>query len=476
MNAVAAAAYDAIRAPVAAWEVGCASWAPAAALATLQGARRRALLDDALERSAWVRALYGGIDPHRCPPGQWPVMRKAAGMRRFDDWVADPRLRLAELRRFTADPARVGEAFADGVMAWESSGSSGEPALFVHDAAAMAVYDALEALRRPVLRPWRRWFDPAGLAERTAFVGATGGHFATTVSVERLRRLNPALGHALRSFSFLLPADELVAQLNRYRPTVLTTYPTAALLLAEQAAAGRLAIEPGEIWTGGETLSAATRRFVEQVFGCPVVQSYGASEFLPLAGECLHRSLHLNADWALLEPVDRSGRPVAEGRTPHTTLLTNLANRLQPLIRYDLGDRVRFVPGRCACGSALPVIEVQGRSDDALVLDDARGRPVRLLPLALTTVIEEEAAVFAFQIEQNGPATLKLRVAQGGPAGEAAMRRACSALAGFLRLHGLPKVCVEACCGEPCVRGRSGKVVRVRALRRTEAGAPTPTG
>jgi hypothetical protein len=50
------------------------------------------------------------------------------------------------------------------------------------------VYDALEALRRPVLRPFRSFFDPLGIGERIAFVGATGGHFASTVSVERLRR------------------------------------------------------------------------------------------------------------------------------------------------------------------------------------------------------------------------------------------------------------------------------------------------
>ena len=61
----------------------------------------------------------------------------------------------------------------------------------MQDAQATAVYDALEALHRHRLRPLQRLFDPLYLSERLAFDGATGGHFASVVSIERLRRLNP---------------------------------------------------------------------------------------------------------------------------------------------------------------------------------------------------------------------------------------------------------------------------------------------
>ena len=54
------------------------------------------------------------------------------------------------------------------------------------------------------------------------------------------------------------------------------------------------------------------------------------------------------------------------GEPGHTTLLTNLANHVQPLIRYDLGDGVLVHRAACACGSPLPVIEVEGRGDDML--------------------------------------------------------------------------------------------------------------
>ena len=53
----------------------------------------------------------------------------------------------------------------------------------------------------------------------------------------------------------------------------------------------------------------------------------------------------------ILEPVDAAHRPVPDGQVSHTTLLTNLANRTQPLLRYRLSDSLRFLPGGCACAS-----------------------------------------------------------------------------------------------------------------------------
>ena len=169
-----------------------------------------------------VRALqdprsFGNASPERVSEGvlqtlrQFPVSRKAELMARFDDWVTDPAVTLADLRGFVADPSRVGEPYRGRYAVWESSGSRGEPALFVQDPAALAVYDALEAWRRAPPRPWQRWLDPFQVTERWAFVGAIEGHFASEVSMVRLRRANPWAASRLRSFSILQPTASLVA-------------------------------------------------------------------------------------------------------------------------------------------------------------------------------------------------------------------------------------------------------------------------
>ncbi|HEX7385095.1 MAG TPA: phenylacetate--CoA ligase family protein, partial [Burkholderiaceae bacterium] len=325
----------------------------------------------------------------------------------------------------------------------------------------MAVNDALEALRRHTQRPLQRLLDPLYLSERLAFVGATGGHFASVVSVERLRRLNPWMGVAFHTLSIMRPTAEIVAELNALAPTILVSYPTAVALLAEQACAGHLHIRPAEIWTGGETLTAEARRHIESAFGCSVRNSYGASEFLSIGWECAEGRMHANTDWVILEPVDDALRPVPPGVASHTTLLTNLANHVQPLIRYNLGDSLRMSPEPCGCGSPLPVIEVQGRHDDPLVLRDAQGRSVTWLPLAISTLLEEEARVFDFQLHQRDARTLCLRVGLDGEAAQAALARCQQSLAALARRDGVHGLRIVKEPGRPLQRGSSGKVQRV---------------
>ncbi len=458
--------FDALHLHTAAHDVLLATRARATQILERQQVRVRRLLEVARHAALYRRRIGDG------PPelDRIAPVTRAELMARFDDWVTDPALRLDELRAFTRDPDRAGEAWLGRYVVWESSGTSGMPGIFVQDARAMAVYDALEAARHrpppPATLPLP--FDPFGTfnmmaaADRHALVTATGGHFASAVSFERLRRLNPWLGASSRSFSVLQPVDELVRALNAFQPTVLATYPTAAALLADEAEAGRLRVRLRCVMLGGETLSRAVRERVARVFGATVRANYGTSEFLPIAWECPHGHLHVNADWVVLEPVDEQRRPVPPGERSHTVLLTNLANWVQPLIRYDLGDRITWHEGRCACGSHLPVIEVEGRSDDVMRVPARRaGEHVSLLPLALCTVLEEECGVFDFQLRQQAPGTLVLRLPGSGEDAAATIERCRHALQQFALRQGAEPIRVLGELGCQVPRGRSGKACRV---------------
>ncbi len=449
---------DPWRTTAAALDVLAVSHGTPALLAQRQRERLAVLLHAAQAAPFWRECLRG----HRPDDGLagLPPVSKAELMAQFDRWSGDAAIRRDRVQAFAADPANIGQPFAGRFIVWESSGSSGEPGLFVQDGAAMAVYDALEGLRRPPLQPLRRWLDPCCLAERIAFVGATSGHFASTVTLRRLERLQPGFAQRACAHDFLQPLPSLVAALNAQSPSVLATYPSAALLLAGEARAGRLRVTLAEVWTGGETLGPAARAEI-QAFGCPLANSYGASEFLALASECAHGALHLNADWVLLEPVDAAGRPVPPGSCGEKVWLTNLANHVQPLIRYELGDRVTLQAEPCACGSPLPVISVQGRSDDVLELRGARGERVRLLPLALTTILEEHGRVFDFQLVQTGAAALRLDL--GAVHDAAATAAAREALRAWLGAQGLAAVRVSTRRVETWRSSRSGKRRRVVA-------------
>ena len=434
------------------------------ALAARQRTRLTQLLEAAERGSPLYRERLQGLPLATTPLSALPVVCKHELMARFDDWVTDPQLKLAELRAFTANPHCIGEPYLGKYLVWESSGTSHEPGIYVQDAQALAVYDALETVRRSAPRPLQRLFDPLSLGERIAFVGATNGHFASMVTMQRLRQINPFMAQRLRCFSIAQPIQALLAELNAFAPTVIATYPTVAALLADEFCRGALRFAPMEMWTGGETLTPAVRQRVEQTLGCAVRNSYGASEFMSIGWECSHRQMHANSDWVILEPVDEQGQAVPAGQSSYTTLLTNLANHVQPLIRYDLGDQISISPDRCPCGSPLPVIEVQGRRDDALVMQGCDGQPVTLLPLALTTVLEDEAGAFDFQICQRDGRTLVLRLALNEAQGAASMMLRCrAALQRLAALHGLAPLELIEELGQPIPRGRSGKAQRIVA-------------
>ena len=428
-----------------------------------QQTRLAQLLESTLRGSRLYRSLWPAGTNANTPLEQLPVVTRSQLMADFDNWVTDPHIKLDALRQFTANPAHIAEPWLGRYVVWESSGTSGQPGIFVQDVATMAVYDSLEALRRCATRPLARWLDPLGLTERIAFVGATGGHFASYASVQRLRAINPVLANTMRSFSIQVPTPTLVAQLNAFSPTVVVTYPTVAALLADEAQAGTLRARPREIWTGGESLSPAVRTHVQQRLGSLVRNSYGSSEFLAIGWECAHGHMHANADWVILEPVDEHLRPVPPGQPSHSVLLTNLANRVQPLVRYNLSDHITLHPERCPCGSPLPVISVQGRHDEPLVMAGANGQLVTLLPMALSTVLEDEAGVFDFYLHQLDDCTLVLHLPLEGDVGRAAVARGCAALVAFATAQGVVAIEVQAQLGQAVPRGRSGKACRITA-------------
>lgn len=470
--------FDSLRLSAVSLDIAAVNRGGARAVADRQRRRLERVVAAALRDSRLYRRLVANHAPGGLASdaalAALPVTHRAQLMAEFDDWVTDPRLRRSALAAFMAEPANIAVPYDGRYIVWESSGTSGQPGLFVQDAECMAVYDALESLRRSAPRPLSRWMDPWYLAERMAFVGAIGGHFASIVSLQRLCALNPWMGGATRSFSVLEPTTRLVDALNAWNPTVLATYPTAAALLADEAAAGRLRVRPREVWTGGETLSPGVRRHIEQQLGCNVRNSYGASEFLAMGWECAHGQLHLNADWVILEPMDERYQPVPPGVASARVLLTHLANTVQPLIRYDLGDQVALSDQPCRCGSPLPVIQVRGRDDEPLVLRGRHGETVTLLPMALTTVLEEEAGVFDFQLVQRDDHSLTLRLPLSGEAADAAFARCRSALAAFAASQGLRGLSIHEERAVALARGHSGKVCRV--LGGPASGTATPAG
>ncbi|MDS0282774.1 phenylacetate--CoA ligase family protein [Haloarcula onubensis] len=424
---------------------------------TRQSARLQSLLSTVRSESRFYRRLYADLE-RPLTLDSLPPVTKPELMAAFDDVVTDPAVDRAGVDAFLADRDAVGERFLGRYPVWTTSGTTGEPGVFLQDDRALVAADAVGD----------RWMLPA-IADvdvlarlvrargRLAEIAVGGGHFAAASGVELLRREHPLLRDRVRLVDADQPLPDIVAELDAFRPAILIGYATVLLALERAQRAGRLSLDPAYIAPTGEAILPAQKVRLRETFGCPVRETYGATEFYGLATECGHGNLHANTDWAILEPVDEDYRPVPPGEPSETVLLTNLANRIQPLVRYDLGDSVTMHADRCPCGSHFPVLEVEGRQGDVLTFESRAGERVPVFPLALSTVVEETPGVVRCQLRQTGPRTVRVRLdAADGADQTAVWPRVEAALADFFAARDLP-VAAELSAETPRRDPESGK-------------------
>jgi phenylacetate-CoA ligase len=207
-------------------------------------------------------------------------------------------------------------------------------------------------------------------------------------------------------------APDIFRSLQRYRPDVIVAYTSALYTFARMIAERRLKpFAPKSIIVGAEKLHPFQREFIEEVFEAPVFETYGCREFMLIGAECERRQgLHLTMENLLVEILDDDGRPAAPGAEGNV-VVTDLFNYGMPFIRYANGDRAVAGWGKCSCGRGLPLLRrVVGRRLDVLHTPDGRRVPGEFFP----HLLKDHAAVKSFQVVQDAPDRIELRVVADG--------------------------------------------------------------
>lgn len=308
---------------------------------------------------------------------------------------------LADLQRLpflTKDHIRahVGELKAKGagrIARCNTGGSTGEPLIF---------FIGDERVSHDVAAKWRatRWWDvDIGDPEIVLW-----GSPIELGAQDRIRAIRDKL---LRTR--LLPAfemspeklDRFVETIRSFRPRMLFGYPSALAYVAQQADARGVALNSLGIkvaFTTGERLYPEQRERIANAFGCSVANGYGGRDAGFIAHECPHGGMHITAEDIIVEIVDQRGQAVPYGETGEI-VVTHLATKEFPFIRYRTGDVAAIDEAPCVCGRGLPLLkEVQGRATDFVTAAD--GKTV-MHGLALIYVIRELTGVQAFKIIQE---------------------------------------------------------------------------
>jgi phenylacetate-CoA ligase len=161
-----------------------------------------------------------------------------------------------------------------------------------------------------------------------------------------------------------------VNKIIELKANAMTGTPTYCLNIAQEAM--NMGIDPRSlgierILGAGEPLPEATRRRIEDTYGCHMFDHIGSTETCGYAGMCeAKKGLHIIEPFFLIELLDREtlSKEVAEGEEG-VIVITPLGRRSFPVLRFNTMDVAIKGPSNCDCGrTSRKLMEIVGRVDD----------------------------------------------------------------------------------------------------------------
>lgn len=339
---------------------------------TLQKNRLYQVLHYAYENSPYYRESFtkAGITKQTIdttPISEFPTMNKAILMENFDRVVSVHDVKQSELQQFD-EHEDMQKTFKNGYHVVHSSGSTGKPGYFIYDEAAWN--KMLLAILRGALWDMRMvdilrllWKTP-----RSVYIAATDGRYGGAMAVgSGIEGV-----HAKQlSLDIKQPLQEWIHQILEFDPNIIIGYSSAIKILAELVESGLVNVHIERIISCGEPLHVNLRAYLERIFQCEVVNFYGASESLALGVE-----MHSEEGMYLFD--DMNYIEVENDRM----YVTSLYNYAQPLIRYELSDRLVWEQ----YDHRYPFSKIKnlaGRNEDLMWFKDEQGNKEFLHPLGI---------------------------------------------------------------------------------------------
>ena len=199
-----------------------------------------------------------------------------------------------------------------------------------------------------------------------------------------------------------------IDEIKRGRLTHLVAYTNSLYIIASEVPIQQRPIKSDlkVIFTNAEPLYDFQRKVLEDVFACPIRETYGLAETVCAASECEQGNLHWWPEIGIPEIINDEGNLVQPGETGRL-ISTGLLNPDMPLIRYDTKDlSIRISDDRqCDCGRSLPLAgKFIGRYDDVIITKDGRKLT------QLDTIFDPHLPLKEAQIVQNTVEDFIIRV------------------------------------------------------------------
>ena len=370
-------------------EMERSQWLTSAELQQLQLSRLRQFLGDIAVHVPYFKGLFEDLE------FEPDAIESLADLQRLP-LMGKPEIR-ANTDRFKADNAGDLQRFNTG-------GSSGEPLIFYlgkervsHDVAAKR-------------RATRWWGVDIGDPEIVVWGSPIELNAQDKIRLLRDRLFRTELLSAFEMSEKNL--DGFVESIRRARPGMLFGYPSSLAHIARHADLRGIDMTGLGIkvaFVTSERLYDHQREQIEQTFACPVANGYGGRDAGFIAHQCSEKSLHITAEDIVVEIVRPDGSNAAPGESGEI-IVTHMATREFPFVRYRTGDIGAISDQVCACKRSLPVLtDLQGRTTDFLVASDG----TIMHGLALIYVLRDLEGVKEFKIIQESVDLTRVMVVPG---------------------------------------------------------------
>lgn len=341
-----------------------------------------------LSRSDYYRKYFvnGSVDWERIP-----VITKREFMEHFDE-INTVGINLDHAME-TAVKAEKDRSFVseiNGITIGLSTGTSGQRGLFLVSESERAQWAAVVLSRVVKLNLLKR--------KKVAFFLRANSNLYSSVESSLLE---------FRYFDIFRPVNELLSELDEFKPDVVAAQPSVLADIAAAQKNGIINISPGQIISFAEVLHDDIRQYVELQFKLKLTEVYQCTEGF-LGVSCAHGNIHLNEDFIRIEK-----QYVAPGM--FYPIITDFSRSSQPVVKYRLNDILVELSESCKCGSVFTALSrIEGRDDDVLEFVTTNGT-VRLYPdLICRKLALHISSEVKFRIIQNSHSDLDIHIDADG--------------------------------------------------------------
>ena len=242
---------------------------------------------------------------------------------------------------------------------------------------------------------------PFDLLQVVLALGLPNGGFAAREGIWKYTGAVPVM----TSTGAQTPTRRQIEIMKAWKTNFLVGFP-AYLRHIGLVARDELKIDPRELHLKGLIvhLGIDDRASLEDLWGAPVLDTYGTNECGSIACECKYKtSMHIFEDAFFLEVNDpETGAPKSSGEKG-VVYLTTLFKYAAPMVRFNTNDISAFTAAPCSCGCThRSISKIFGRNDNMVKL-----RGVNVFPEAIGALIAEHA-------ESNGEYVCVVEKVDGG--------------------------------------------------------------